>query len=354
MKYSLIFWIAILFGLTGCQEAEIESKEEVVRPVKYLVLSDHNAAIQREFPGVLQAANRADLSFQVSGKLVKLPIKEGLEVKKGTLIGQLDQRDYQAKYDSAIAEFKNAKADLNRAKKLIEKEFISQSDYDKLKANAEMADANVRVSKKALQDTLLKAPFSGTIAKQYVQNFTDIQAKQAIVSLQNNDDLEIIVSIPEYIMMNKTKVEAGKGLKIYAVITGIPGEKFELTLNEFTTEADSATRTYKVTLSLVDKKGFNLFPGMTANVFAMQDLLDSIHLLPVQAVFSDPAGGEEQFVWLIDEHNKVHRQAVEIGQLKGDQIEIISGIQQNDKIVAAGVHHLTENQQIKLLSSNSL
>lgn len=349
MKQLIFLVLASILMLNGCQQENTESEEKLIRPVKYMVLTDANEADQREFPGILQAANRVDLAFQVSGKLIKLPIKEGQKVKKGDLIGQLDQRDYKARYDSAQADFKNARADLKRAEKLIKKQFISQSDFDKINAKTEMANANVRLAKKALEDTILVAPFTGTIAKQFIQNFTDVQAKQAILSFQNNEELEVVVSIPEYIMINKDQAKVIKDLKIYAVFNRFPNEKFPLKLNEYTTEADASTRTYKVTLGIIDKKGFNLYPGMTANVFASQKSLDYLNLVPVNAVFADPKGSKIQYVWVIGENNKVHLQEVKIGQLKRDQIEVISGIQKNDKIVTAGVHHLTENQVVKLL-----
>uniref|UniRef100_Q31JM0 Efflux transporter, RND family, MFP subunit n=1 Tax=Hydrogenovibrio crunogenus (strain DSM 25203 / XCL-2) TaxID=317025 RepID=Q31JM0_HYDCU len=349
-------WVICLLSglaiLSGCQKAEPET-EDIIRPVKYITVSEANNLAKREFPGILQAKDRVDLAFQVSGKLKKLPIKEGQKIEKGALIGQLDQRDYQAKYDSAVAEFKTASADFKRAKQLIKKEFISQSDFDKIRAKKDMADANVRLAKKALEDTLLKSPFTGTVAKQYVRNFTDIQAKEPIVSLQNNNALEIVVSIPEYLMIRNSN-EQRQHLNLVATFSNIPNESFELKVNEFATEADATTRTYKVTLGILDKKGFSLYPGMTANVYVSGETLEFVNLIPVNAVFSDPKGSDKKLVWKIDSHNQVHQQVVEVGELKKDQIEIINGVEINDKIVTAGVHHLVENQQVKLSVSSQM
>ncbi len=340
--------------LAGCesQQQQDPETENSIRPVKYTIVSEPTLLTQREFPGVLQAKDRVDLSFQVSGKLKKLPIKEGQIVQKGDLIGQLDQRDYQAKYDSAVADFENARADYDRAKKLIKKEFISQSDFDKLRAKKDMTDANVRLAKKALEDTVLKAPFSGTIAKQYVRNFTDVQAKEPIASLQNNDELEIVVSVPEYLMVMNDEDKRQGGFDLKAVFQNIPKETFDLKVNEFATEADSSTRTYKVTLGILDKKGYNLYPGMTANVYISGKAGKKVNLVPVNAVFADPDGKRASVVWKIDSDNRVHQHPVEIGQLKGDQIEILSGLETDDKIVTAGVHHLVENQPVKLLPAS--
>ncbi|MBN2607109.1 MAG: efflux RND transporter periplasmic adaptor subunit [Thiotrichales bacterium] len=347
MNLRLIFiMLTVAFSVVACSSDSEETTKEIIRPVKYIEVSAPNSTGVREFPGTLQAKDRVDLSFQVSGKLTKLPIKEGQHLKKGELIGALDPRDFQAKYDSAVAGFKNANANYLRGKRLISKEYISQSDLDKLQAQKDQADANVRLAKKALEDTKLLAPFSGTVAKQYVRNFTDIQAKQSIISLQNNDDLEIVVSVPEQIIAQK---ENSNELKIDAVISTIPDKKFPLKVNEFATEADPVTRTYKITLGIIDKEGFNLFPGMTATVELSGPTLTGATLLPVDAVFADPEGSHQQYVWVIDKDNKVHKAPVEIGELKGSSIEVLKGITEKEKIVVAGVHYLTEGQQVKLL-----
>lgn len=349
MRIGLLF---LAFSLSGCGQKE-QKTAEIIRPVKYIDINQSTQSGVRQFPGTLQASQRVDLSFQVAGKLVKLPIKEGQKLKQGQLIGQLDARDFKAKFDSATAAYKNANANYLRGKKLIEKEYISQSDLDKLLAQKDQADANVRLAQKALDDTKLVAPFSGTVAKQYVRNYTDVQAKQSIISLQNNQDLEVVVSVPEQLVINR---DAKKDIKVQATISSIPGKVFPLKINEFSTEADPTTRTYKVTLSILDKQGYNLYPGMTATVELSGSQLNYASLLPVSAVFSDPNGSEKNYVWEIQPEGqdfKVHKVEVQVGELKGDSIEVLKGISKQEKIVVAGVHYLTEGQKVKLLTDTS-
>ncbi len=345
LKIVLITFLPALF-LIGCGEKEAE-QAKVIRPVKFVEIKKPNQSGTREFPGALQAKDRVNLSFQVSGKLVEITILEGKNIAKGKLIGRLDDRAYKAKYDSAKAKFKNAKSNLSRASKLIKKEYISQSDLDKLQAKRDMAEANVRLAKKALDDTRLLAPFSGTIAKQYVRNYTDIKSKQKIVSLQNNNNLEVVVSVPENIIIDRKQ----NNLQLTAKFTNIPNEIFPLKLKEYTTEADASSRTYKVTLSLLDKKDYHLYPGMTATVFVKGSGLNYGILLPIEAVFSDPKGSKSTYVWVIDENNHVHQQTVTLGSLQGSSIEILTGLKVGEKVVTAGVHYLAEDQQIKLLNS---
>jgi len=338
--------------LTACNDQKT-SEEKIIRPVKYMIIKQNNQSIKQQFPGVLQANQRVNLSFQVSGKLIKLPIKEGLKVKKGQMIGQLDSRAYQAKYDSALAAYKNAKANYLRGIKLIKKEYISQADVDKLKASMDQSNAQLRLTQKALEETKLYAPFSGTIAKQYVRNYTDIQAKQEIISLQNNHHLEIVVNVPESVMLNTKRSQDQQEISLKAQFSTIPNTLFDLKINEYSTEADASTRTYKVTLSILDSKGYDLYPGMTVTVLAIINpkhlVKNPVYLIPENAVISDPNGKKGFFVWKIDQHHQVHLSPVKIGQLTDSRIQILQGLSPSDQIVTAGVHYLTENQPVKIL-----
>lgn len=359
MKKTLLA-LLIPFILLGCEKPP-EVEEETIRPVKFMQVMDQAGVKERQFPGSLQAKNRVELSFQVSGKLTKLPINEGQKIKKGKMIGELDRRDYQARYDSAVAEYNKAKANYERGLKLIVKEFISQSDLDKLKADTQKANANVRLTRKALADTRLLAPFTGTVAKQYVRNFTDIQAKQAVISFQDNSNIEIVVYIPESIFGKRKQVskEDIKDLyKLKANISSFNNETFDLQINEYTTEADKVTRTYKITFGIIDTKGYELLPGMTATVFIkpIQEIQTnqtgkSVFNLPSTAVFSDPRGTDQNYVWTINESNQVVLTPVKTGQLINKSIEVLEGISEQDLVVTAGVHTLAENQTIKLLDS---
>ena len=92
-----------LFGvfLSGCSKEEAPVQEEVARPVKTIVLEASSTVGMRQYPGRVRAASRADLSFEVAGKLNELPVKEGQVVQEGDLVARLDDRDLSANLKSA-------------------------------------------------------------------------------------------------------------------------------------------------------------------------------------------------------------------------------------------------------------
>jgi len=345
----LLVLLAVLL-LQGCEQ-EVVEKKEVIRPVRTTIIAEVAQQSETRFPGRIEPVEKVALSFQVPGALIELPVIKGQDVKKGELLARIDPRDYQSNVKASEAKQKNAQANVNRAKPLVARQLVSKSDFDRLEAELGIATADLERSKKALNDTYLRASFDGVIADTFVQNFEDVQAKQAILSLQDNSSLKILVQVPE-----KQVLSSDKDHDIVAVFEGVPDREFPVTLKEFATEADPNTQTYEVTLAMANPEDVNLLPGMSATVIGRKktnDQQSKVVYLPVGAVFADPAGSDEQFIWIVGDDNTVNRQAVKVSALENNQAVIEEGLTPGDKVVIAGVHQLTQGQQVKVLNDPS-
>ena len=148
MKRSnlLIPAIALLALATqaACDSFDSEAAEPPLpRPVKLVVVEGSTEDSSRSYPATIEAADRTELSFQVGGLIQELPVVEGDEVKEGTLIAQLDQRDYQNQVASAKAQFDNAEDEYQRALRLADTNAISQSQLEQRKSQRDIAEALV-------------------------------------------------------------------------------------------------------------------------------------------------------------------------------------------------------------------
>lgn len=114
------FVISMLLFVTACDENQKVQAEEPLRPVRTIIASASDGITGRDFPGIVIAQNRADLSFRVSGKLKELLIKEGDQVTKGQIIARLDQTDFKIELDDKQANYEKAKANFIRSAKLLE------------------------------------------------------------------------------------------------------------------------------------------------------------------------------------------------------------------------------------------
>ncbi|MCU7837433.1 MAG: efflux RND transporter periplasmic adaptor subunit [gamma proteobacterium symbiont of Taylorina sp.] len=313
----------------------------------------------RNFPGRVDANKKAELAFRVSGKVQELLIKEGDLVNKGDLIAKLDATDFQISVNDKNALFTRASNDFKRGKKLIVDGNISKMDYDSLESKFLSARAELNLAKQQLAYTELKAPFTGTVAKRYIQNFEEIQAKQEIISLNDNEILEIKFDLPENLILRLKKIENAKRedtkykdhIPVIAIFQSQTGKEYSLSFKEMSTKADASTQTFLATYTMPKPESIVLLPGMTATVkvdFSSVIDTDEIFYLPVSAVVADV--DLQGTVWVVDEKTmQVNPVSVKVGTMKGNQIQIKEGVDVGLRIVTAGVPFLYKGLKVTLM-----
>jgi len=343
--------LVILVVFSGCGKKEqVTQQREVIRPVKTMVLGASLAKDSRQFPGTVRASDRVDLAFNVAGPLIELPVKQGQSVNKGDLIARIDPRDFQSNLKAAEARYTETKTNFERGQEMVKQGFISKVQFDQLRSNFKQAEADLAVKKKALNDTYLRAPFAGKIAKRFVQNFEDVNAKQPIISLQDTAMIEVVVNAPERIVAGARGEADGSQATAVAVFDSVSGQKFELSIKEFATEADPQTQTFEYVLMMPQPDKANILPGMTATVIvtAKGDAEEAAaHIIPALAVFANEAGTPQ--VWVVDPNdNTVHSREVQTAELKGSEsIKITKGIKNGELIAVAGVSVLREGMKVR-------
>lgn len=340
-----------LMSLTGCEEEAAQDNKKVIRPIKVMTIGKNADQSTAKYPGKIEAGRKVDFSFRVPGPLVKLPIRPGLIVKQGEMLAQIDPRDYEFALNNARAAYNDAMKNFERYRKLMAKGAVSKSAYDSSQSAYLRTKAALDQANAALKDTKIYAPFDGVIAKTYVENHQDVQAKQPIASLQSMTNLEVVVQIPEQdVLLSGAREEYETKVRLEA----LPGEEFPARVKEFTTEADPTTQTFKATFILEHHENFNILPGMTAEVILRRKLSDSpkdsILIIPVESVLVDE--NNNQYIWkLKKENNTVHRVSVKVQTLTGDCIVVTKGLAVGDTIAVAGVHYLHEGMEVSIFKT---
>jgi RND family efflux transporter MFP subunit len=337
--------------LSACEEPP-KPVVAASRPVKTVVVGGSGTGDTRSFPAVVDAIQKADISFRVSGKIQKILVKEGDRVKKGQLLAELDPTDFKITLKDRQASYDTAKANYERAKKLVDKGAISKVDHDNIRAQFHTAKANLETAKQDLAYTQLKANFDGIIAKRYVENFEEVVLSRTIFSLEDVSALKIKIDVPENLMIMANKDRASER-KQYAVFDNIADKKFPLSFIEATTTADPNTKTFKVTLRMDKPENYNILPGMTATVFVQlfsdEAQTSSSVVLPVSAVIAD--NEKQATVWVVDENSMtVKPKSVTPGLLIGDAMQV-SGLTPGERVVVAGAPFLRENMKVTLLET---
>lgn len=346
-RISWLISAVLLSVISGCGEGDaVVVPVEISRPVPMLVVGTSDTTSGLRFPGRVRAAQRADLAFNVPGQVLELPVEEGQLIKKGQLVARLDDANYRIQMRSAQAKLNKARTDYGRVEQLWQRsQAVAKAEVDKQRTAMDVAQADYALTKKDFDDTRLLAPFSGVVTKRYVENFSNVKDKEAIVSLQDLNNLEIVINVPERIVRNTPKQMTG-----YAIFADQPESLLPVTLKSFSSESDSQTQSYEVVLALDSGYELTVLPGMSVDVIpqALESLSAGLVTVPLQAIYS--SADNITGVWVVQpETSRVTLQAVELGEVVGKDVVVLKGLKGGEKIVTAGVSQLREVMLVRSL-----
>ncbi|MEM0954884.1 MAG: efflux RND transporter periplasmic adaptor subunit [Pseudomonadota bacterium] len=347
--------------LSGCAK-EAPPPEITSRPVKIYTVDGPGDQTIRNFPGTVNATQRADLSFRVSGLLQEILVREGENVMKGQLLAKLDPTDYKIILEDRQATYDNAQRNFERAKELIKDGNISKLDYDRMEADFRTAAAALTAAKQDLEYTELRAPFPGTIARREVEVFEEVIGKQTIFRFANMTQMDVTIDLPEVFVrsirprdddfqadQNTQSLERRQdNLVALASFEGRDDKSFSLRIKEVATKADPQTQTFAVTFTMPQPEDFRVLPGMTANVivdFSKLITLEYSKWVPVSAIQADES--LDARVWRLDADSMtVHSHAIKIGRMSGDRVEVLDGLSGGEEIVSVGAAYLSEGMKV--------
>ena len=348
--------VFMTFVLVACDSGNPppeKKTETLVRPAKLIEVGQASNNDFLNYPAVIQSRQLSVLSFEVGGMLKELMVIEAQKVNKGDVLAKLDQRDLLAKLTSARAQFKNANIEYQRALRLIKQDAISSSKLEERKSKRDVNKSQLETAKKALQDSVLIAPFSGAISKVSIKKRQIIQPGESAITILGKQGLEAKINLPSSILAKAERQEK-PATDSYLVLDAAPDRQIPVMFKEASLEADEATQTYAVTFAFDTPEGLILLPGMNAVVWFKDPSKSNENLsklsVPLTAIAID---GEQKYVWLVDKDSmKVSRRDIIIEAGVGVNLNITSGLQSGEMIVAAGVSSLSEGMKVRSWSKD--
>ncbi len=340
--------MVLAIGLLSSCGGNTTNNTESIRYVKAAEVLPSKGNDVLIYNGVVKERREVTLSFKVGGPVNELLVDVGDYVTKGQAIAKIDTRDYKIQLQATEAQYTQTKGEYERYQELYKRKKLPKNTLDKLKAGYLMAKSQYEAAVNALEDTELKAPFSGYVNKKYIENFETVGPGVPIIQLLDFSDLEVVVSIPENNINQMNDV-----YQITCEIRNADKSDIPATLKSISKKTGS-DRMFeaKILLQGGDIK-HEIKPGMVAKVKIEKNNPDNKNLLvPVESVFSN---GPNKYVWIIDNNNhKVLKQEVSVAKIQGNGlVEISSNIKVGDVVVTAGIHSLVENQEVKVLPKKS-
>ncbi len=313
----------------------------------------------KTFPGTVLASKKSHLSFRIGGPLVQVNVKLGVPVKKGTLLMQIDQRDFKdsinslnAQLQGAEALLKNALADFQRAKKLFQKKVIAQTNYDKAisilklrKSTVKNLQVQLDIAQHHLEDTTLYAPYDGTVTAQLVQNYEMVAPGRTVLIFHNIQELEVTINIPEKEIISRN---INKNSLVQVKFAALEGLSIPARLKEWGSLADSTTKTYPITFAFSAPKQYKILPGMSTSVIWNDQQQPKKQLtVPISALNAD---NNKSTIWIYNTATqKAVARPVTLGALyKTNRIIITNGLKEGETFVITGTRLINKNDILTL------
>ncbi len=335
-----------LLLVTGCKNSSDEPEKTNIKQVKIEKVSSNLQKDKLAFNGIIKESSISTLSFRVGGPLIQLNVKQGDYVQKGDLIAAIDKRDYKIQLQSTEAQYKQLKGEYERYKKLYEKDKIPANSYEKVESGYLMAKTGYENAINQLNDTELRAPYSGYIHSKMTENFQTVGPGQPVVSIIDVSTLEVVISVTENLINNINKSTPAFISVKNANVSDLPVKIISIG------EKTGQDGLYEVKLSFANKSELKINPGMTADVTLICNNSSQSIDIPSTAIFKD---GTNSCVWIYNtETQSVAKRAVKVdGIISGGRVKVDSGVNEGDIIVTAGVYNLIENQKVQPIKKPS-
>lgn len=356
MKSRGVFLLAgmlLALLLAGCEQTE----EQKLPPRPVLVMHPqpaHEGAAT--YPGEVRARFQPDLAFRVGGKILQRHVQTGDLVKKDQLLAELDPADLQLQVQAMQAQLADAeagvalaRAELERYRKLYERDLLSQSQLDSLQTSLTGATARRKQAQSALDNARnqlqygrLLAPQDGIIADSRAEAGQVVAAGQPLFVLAADGPREVEFSVPE-----QSYGSFAIGQPVTVTLLNDPAVRLKGEIRELAQAAERRSRTFSARVSL---GAASAELGQSARVH-IGERASQAWFVPLSAVDQDQL---QAHVWLLDaQQGRVHRQPVTVRSYDAQQAVIEQGLQAEDWVVMAGVHLLLEGQQVRALDRNN-
>lgn len=360
-SYQILKSLALLLlaiFIVSCS-GEKKEQEELVRPVEYQKVSYANGAKERTFSGTARTEKIINLSFRNSGILMQLDVKLGQLVKKGQLLGKLDNVEPRLNYERSVTSLNSAESQMNTAKLsldrfrvLYEKGSASLTDFESAKnsyRNAEQsyesAKRQVVIQQEQINYGYLYSPENGVITSVTAEVDENISPGQTIAILNAGTEMEIALGLPESIIN-----EVQLGMPVNITLSSVNDQSFQGKVTELSPAIDTNTATYPARVKL-NEASEDIKTGMAANVtFELEENKKQSQALriPANAVGEDSDG---RFVFLVIKEGEkalVKKNPVEVGDLNSEGFEVVQGLKEGQLIATAGLQTLLDGQEVSL------
>ncbi|MGE6190378.1 efflux RND transporter periplasmic adaptor subunit [Stutzerimonas stutzeri] len=307
--------------------------------------------------GTLRASQGIDLSVEIAGTITDVQFQSGEKVSKGQPIVLLDSEMERASLASAEADLNLSRVEFQRARSLLDRQAISRSEYDRLNAESQKAEASVAQLRASLAKKRILAPFAGTIGIRQVDVGDYIAAGTPIATLQDLSTLYV-----DFFLAEQHVPLLALGQKVQLRVAAYPDQRFEGVITALNPKVETTTRNVQVRAELANPDG-RLLPGMFADLQVLLPTETAQVVVPETAITytlygnsvllvtegTPPEGVSTDEPYLV-----VERRFVTTGERRDGLTVILEGLEGGEQVITAGQLKLDSGAHVAIAENRTL
>src|SRR5689334_6087868 len=286
--------------------------------------------------GNARANESVDISSKTSNVVTAVRFRDGERVRVGQMLVQLDDAQTRADVAAAQAAVTESESQYNRSRALLNTQALSKSSFDQLEATLKANRAKLQAAQARLEDTVIRAPFSGRGGLRRVSVGTLISPGDVITTLDDTSVIKLDFSVPETFLSTLRE-----GLAVRATAPAFPGRSFAGKVSSIDSRVDMNTRAVTVRALLANEDGA-LRPGMFLNVSLANDEREAL-VIPEQALTPE---AERQYVFVVAD-GKAQRREVRIGSRRPGSVEVLAGLNAGEQVVVEGTQKVRDGAPVR-------
>lgn len=328
----------IILALTasGCGRKAKATTSTPEIPVKITTVQKGNLGEVFITTGALEANQEVSICPKVSGRVAKINVKMGDYVATNQVLVELEQDDYAISLARAEASYKQSKENFERAQKLYAEKIISPQEYERAQTEFQINEASYKQAKNQLEDTKIRAPFSGQIGFSNATLGSLVSPSAPLLSVVDLSTVFVTVNLSDS-YISQTKI----GQPATISLTSFPDQTFNGRVAQIAPAADKTSKTFPVKIAL-DNSSRRFKSGMLAEAQLSFNERNNILKIPAEAIV-DEVGTKAVYVV---EKDTARRRLVTPGVSNGKMVEIVSGLAEKEFIVILGQNNLDEGSKV--------
>ena len=343
----LSLWLVFLLPLAACQGGDSEqsdNEEDEAPPVPVEVARPERGDIFAVYSGTapIEAFAEADVVAKVAGEIRLINVEEGDTVSRDQVLAQLDGDRLRLELNESQANLKKLKRDLDRNRELRERDLISEGDFEKIQFDMEALEASFNLARLELDYTYIRAPIDGVVSERMVKLGNTVQEGEALFRVTSLDPLVTYLFVPE---REYRRIRQGQPVGIE--IDALPGERIIAEVTRISPIVDPETGTFKITVEISDPER-RVKPGMFGRIAIVYDQRENALKIPRSALLEESLSTS---VFVVEE-GLAKRREVQTGYSDRGMVEILEGLDDDDRIVTVGQIGLKADSKVAIIDND--